>query len=425
MKMLKDSRSRSTQYLYLKRISGLFLITLFLVSAALGEILQTVNFEAPTGYSASPAETNTNGDNPDYWIRTNGTTPVIYPSVPFSNQEGSYFFAAEDLDYDGRITPHYVTCDAVSIAGYSNIQVKILVAGRGLSGGKEGEEFLKIQYQYDGGGFTTASQFLGNNDYYSLDADADGVVDGADINETMSEFTFDLPSSGTSLQVRIYVYCGGGEELAFDDIRVLGVEAPLPVELSSFAAENQDGSVLLTWITESETENLGFVLEKRTSGNTIWDRIADYINDSDLNGNGTTNETHHYNYIDSDVTPGLTYEYRLAEVDFSGDVSWLETIEISTPEERTDLLTQFYLKEAYPNPFNPTTTISYDLAASADVKIIIRDINGRNIQEWAQTNQAAGSYTLTWNAHEQSSGVYIFQMITNGFMDNKKMVLLK
>lgn len=426
MIMLKNLRSHSTQKLFPKHILRLFLMTLIFISVVLGETLQTVNFEVDGQYySTSPAESNDNTDDPDYWIRTNGTTPVIYPNVAFSGMEGSYFFAAEDLDYDGGITPHYVTCDAVSIAGYSNIQVKILVAGRGSGGGKEGEEFLKIQYQYDGGGFTTVSQFLGNGNYYSLDADANGVVDGADINETMSEFTFDLPSSGTSLQIRIYVYCGGGEELAFDDIRVFGVETPLPVELSSFIAENSDGSVLLTWTTESETENQGYMLEKRVLGASDWTELADYQQNVELTGNGTTTETHVYSYTDDQAKAGYSYEYRLGDVDYAGKIIWHEKVSIELPQGVDNIPEIFGLLNAYPNPFNPSVNISYSLENEAQTELSVYDINGNLIETLIKDMISAGTHNLLWQPMNIGTGMYIVRLNADNINSMHKIVYVK
>jgi hypothetical protein len=190
-------------------------------------LLQQVDFETPAGYTASPAESNANTSDPDYWIRTNGTTPVIYSSNTFTTSDGSYFFAAEDLD-NVAAGSYTVTCDAISVNGYSDLQIKFLVGGRS-DAGIEGEEYIKIQYNMDGGGWVTRAQFIGNQispflQYYE-DANADGTVDGPSINETLSEFTYSLPVTGSSLQVRIEVYNGGGEEVAFDNIRVLGTVA--------------------------------------------------------------------------------------------------------------------------------------------------------------------------------------------------------
>lgn len=209
---------------------------------------------------------------------------------------------------------------------------------------------------------------------------------------------------------------------------ILGSESgenPLPVILSSFTGTIVNAYPVLAWTSESESENMGYIIERRLKGTPPWDQIATYSNAPALEGHGTTSEPHNYEFTDESTLAGMAYEYRLSDVNYSGKSHPLDILEINTPEGNATLVTQFCLKEAYPNPFNPTTHISYEIAAPSDVKIIIRDINGKSIQEWSYTNQHAGNYALIWDASDQPSGVYIFQMIANDFIDSKKMVLMK
>lgn len=90
----------------------------------------------------------------------------------------------------------------------------------------------------------------------------------------------------------------------------------------------------------------------------------------------------------------------------------------------------YCLYQNYPNPFNPSTTISYQLLAVSDIHMIIFDLSGRKIQQWSCQNQIAGTYEITWNGKDQNgnpvpSGVYIYRMVADGFVQSKKMVLLK
>lgn len=217
-----------------------FFTVLFFILASVSfaeTTLQTVDFEtAGVGYTVQPQEyivpDPANSALPDYWTRTNGG-PEIAPSIPFTNIQGSWFFAGEDLDNLASI--YSVTCDPVSISGYSNLQIKLLVGARGDGSTKEGEEYLRIQYQMDGGGFITLAQFLGNGTYYTEDADADDVVDGADLIETMQEFTYYIPGTGSNLQIKLVANNGGSEEIAFDNIRV-NVTTPDPPVVTTTAA---------------------------------------------------------------------------------------------------------------------------------------------------------------------------------------------
>jgi len=221
-------------------LKKLFITVLFLITSAAVVAqtpIQTVDFETDgAGYTVQPQEYTVpdpaNSALPDYWTRTNGGAEID-PSVPFSNFEGSWFFAGEDLDNLASV--YSVTCDQISISGYSNLQVKLLVGARGDGSTKEGEEYLRIQYQIDGGGFITLAQFLGNGTYYTEDADADDVVDGADLIESMQEFTYYIPGTGSTLQIKVVANNGGSEEIAFDNIRV-NVTTPDPPTVTTTEA---------------------------------------------------------------------------------------------------------------------------------------------------------------------------------------------
>ena len=92
--------------------------------------------------------------------------------------------------------------------------------------------------------------------------------------------------------------------------------------------------------------------------------------------------------------------------------------------------TRYSLGEAYPNPFNPTTKISYELPNSEFVSIDIYNLMGRHIKSLVNMNQAPGHRTIEWNATNDSNqpvsaGMYIYTIQAGSFMDTKKMILLK
>jgi len=189
--------------------------------------LQTVDFETTAGYTVTGGQTTTPDD---WWERA--TSAQVNPVTPFSGYQGSYFFYAEDTD-NGRANdePAYCTLTSTNVSSYTNLQIKILVAGKNDPGSAyEREEYLRIQYAFDGAAFTTRAQFIAANVddvYMSEDANADGVADGPALSPAFAEFTYSIPSAGTSLQIRIMGSTDqAGEEFGFDNIRVLGTLAP-------------------------------------------------------------------------------------------------------------------------------------------------------------------------------------------------------
>ena len=83
------------------------------------------------------------------------------------------------------------------------------------------------------------------------------------------------------------------------------------------------------------------------------------------------------------------------------------------------------LTDSYPNPFNPTTAINYGLEKDGHVEIMIYDAAGRLVEELVNGYQEGGSYSITWNASNQSSGMYFAKMIAGDVVQTQKLVLLK
>ena len=87
---------------------------------------------------------------------------------------------------------------------------------------------------------------------------------------------------------------------------------------------------------------------------------------------------------------------------------------------------KFALKANFPNPFNPVTMISYQLAMNSDVELSIYNLLGQKVATLVNKKQAAGYYTVQWNASAFTSGVYIYKLETSsGFRKSRKLLLLK
>ena len=83
------------------------------------------------------------------------------------------------------------------------------------------------------------------------------------------------------------------------------------------------------------------------------------------------------------------------------------------------------LSGSYPNPFNPTTSINYGLETDGHVEIMIYDAAGRLVEELMNGHQDGGSYSITWNASNQASGMYFAKMVAGDVVQTQKLVLLK
>ncbi len=143
-----------------------------------------------------------------------------------------------------------------------------------------------------------------------------------------------------------------------------------------------------------------------------------------VTGNGTTTSIHSYSYSEKLDKPG-SYYYRLKQVDFNGDFTYSNTIEVTIglPEE-------YSLSQNYPNPFNPATTIKYTIPSNvnsglSNVKIVVFDMLGKVVTELVNEFKEPGTYEVTLDASQLTSGVYFYRLITDGFLETKKMTLLR
>jgi len=86
---------------------------------------------------------------------------------------------------------------------------------------------------------------------------------------------------------------------------------------------------------------------------------------------------------------------------------------------------EYKLSQNYPNPFNPVTRINYALPKSGFVTMKVYDMLGREVVNLVNENKSAGEYSVDFNASSLTSGVYFYRLEVNGFIDTKKMMLLK
>jgi hypothetical protein len=86
---------------------------------------------------------------------------------------------------------------------------------------------------------------------------------------------------------------------------------------------------------------------------------------------------------------------------------------------------RYSLKQNFPNPFNPSTKINFDIKNSSFASLKIFDSMGREVETLVNENLSAGSYSVEFNASNITSGIYFYTLNTDAFTETKKMVLVK
>ena len=138
------------------------------------------------------------------------------------------------------------------------------------------------------------------------------------------------------------------------------------------------------------------------------------------------------------------YQRDLFVTNLNGDLVYRENITSGIPDSlegfiyslsnlSNDTMTfpsELSLHQNFPNPFNPSTTIRYEISNSSHIKLTIYNLNGKIIRNLLNQNEIAGSRSILWNGEDNfgikvSSGTYIYSIETGDYSEVRKMVLLK
>jgi hypothetical protein len=197
------------------------------------------------------------------------------------------------------------------------------------------------------------------------------------------------------------------------------VDGPLPVELLGITVAAVSDGIEIQWNTASETNNDFFEIMRGTSETGVFNRIAA------LPSQGNSASGHQYEYLDREVAAGQTYWYYLADVDLNGNRTEHREMMRSATMTGSAELPSDYALSAYPNPFNPSTTISFALPEADVVRIAVFDVAGRWIQTLVNEKRGAGNHTVSFDARDLPSGVYFARMESGRFTMTKKMLLVR
>ena len=102
-----------------------------------------------------------------------------------------------------------------------------------------------------------------------------------------------------------------------------------------------------------------------------------------------------------------------------------DVLNIVTSVEDEISITSFALHQNFPNPFNPLTTISYNLKTNSKVELKVYDVTGREVAILVDGFSSAGEHSVEWDGSDLASGLYIYRLTTDSFSETKKMLLLK
>jgi lysophospholipase L1-like esterase len=200
----------------------------------------------------------------------------------------------------------------------------------------------------------------------------------------------------------------------FDKLKFVIDTYILPVELTSFSGAWFSGGIRLNWSTATEINNHGFEIQRSKSKvESDWQKIGF------VNGHGNSNAPIDYSFTDVDFSRSSKYYYRLKQIDNDGAFEYSKIIEVVVIPQKYELAQNF------PNPFNPTSTINYNIPVEGFVKISVFNSLGETVKILVNEYQGAGNYQVEFIANDLSSGVYFYGIEAGSYFEMKKMILLK
>ncbi len=352
------------------------------------------------GYSVSSAG-DVNGD---------GFSDVIIGSI--NNDAGGMdagrayvYFGAANMDN---------TADWISTGEASEDQFGSSVASVGDINGDGFGDIIVGAYQNDAGGTNAGRAYI----YYGgtlMDDTADLIFTG-EADEDLFGLSVNTPGDVNGDGIADVII--GAPYNDFGGVNAgkayLYLSSPtIPVELTSFNAIYNKTDITLHWETATELNNKGFNVERRINKND-WKSIVF------IKGNGNSTSPKEYSYIDNDLFSGGTkFQYRLKQIDYDGSFEYTEIVEVETVPQ------QYELSQNYPNPFNPSTTIKFTIPQESFVELKVYDILGSEVAILVNEEKDKGVYTVTFDAAELGSGIYFYTLKAVGFVQTKKMLLIK
>ncbi|MDZ7330960.1 MAG: T9SS type A sorting domain-containing protein [candidate division KSB1 bacterium] len=290
---------------------------------------------------------------------------------------------------------------------------------------------ILASYQISGGGFTWNSNYVSSGNE-TIQETAYAILA---LNEFNRSTYLTNIQGATNYLISVQLSTGGWENYVGDPdgennevtgealwAICAGQNWLIPVELTSFSAQVINGQVVLSWTTATETENLGFHIFRSSTMTEGFQRI----NPDLIQGTGNSDRSQHYSFTDKNVQPGETYYYKLADVDYSGNMRFHGPISVTVEAKPSG----YSLSQNYPNPFNPETAINFSLKEPGRVELKIYNLQGQLIRTLLDEDRLAGNYSLIWNGTNDhgvlvASGTYLCTMQVNGFEATKKLTFMK
>jgi outer membrane lipoprotein-sorting protein len=200
------------------------------------------------------------------------------------------------------------------------------------------------------------------------------------------------------------------------EVKLARIVGPPSLNSSSFGGDPTDAGIALYWGDFTGVGIYGGVKLYRENPKT-----GNYLQINDAP------ETHKSTYLDTDVIPGISYNYKLG-IENNGTELYIGPLTVGGTG--LQIPKSYALFQNIPNPFNQSTAISYQLRASSHTTLKVYDLTGRQVRTLVNEEKEAGYYSVNWDKRdamgkEVANGIYFYRLTAGDFIQTRKMILMK
>lgn len=185
----------------------------------------------------------------------------------------------------------------------------------------------------------------------------------------------------------------------------------IPVELQYFAAGAVGLCVTLEWVTASETDNYGFIIQRSFD-------LKEWIDRGFVAGAGTTTRSKDYRFLDScSECPDGVMWYRLKQMDFDGRFEFSPIVSVTMASDRNSIL------ELFPNPVERSNVIHISIRTQSPASILISDVHGHEMIRANVPATDSGGSTINIPVHTLDAGVYFVRIESDGAITFRRFIV--
>ena len=388
------------------------------VEMATDAAFTNIVFTNTTGGNSASILSNLEPSTTYYW-RVRGTNNCgigAFSAVRDFTTHGCMNYAATDLPILLPFTGSGTYTSTINIPDDGTIEDVNII---GLSGEHERMKNIDFKLRKENGASITLMprpNCLNEGFDFSFDDDAAAsytnipcpATDGLTYSpfESLAVYNGESMQGNWFLDIKDYGAAAFGGEFQAWSLQVcpLNFSAALPVDLKEFTAKPQKDRINLLWSTAAERDNQGFELQRRAEG------TPDFTTVYRIEGNGTTDTEHRYEYADNTVRKGVRYFYRLLQRDYDNSINFSHTVSAMLDDD--SLLSA----RIYPNPVQDNLVI----AVNTDVFPLDVELTGISGQRIASFQLFARQQTVDMSPYPE--GVYLVKISSDAGRIVRKVV---